>query len=93
MNQSGKAISTNQNRRNIFERLRNGEATPAGDPQAHKLWEACYAMKKLLVRMNDSSPIHIKRNAWIGANATMLPGVTVGENAVVAASTVVKRCA
>jgi len=37
------------------------------------------------------SPILIKRNAWIGAAATILPGVTVGENSVVAAGAVVSR--
>lgn len=36
-------------------------------------------------------PIVIKRNAWIGAGATILPGVTVGENAVVAAGSVVTK--
>lgn len=35
--------------------------------------------------------IHIKRNAWIGANATILPGVVIGENAVVAAGAVVSK--
>lgn len=35
--------------------------------------------------------IHIKKNAWIGANATVLPGVTIGENAVVAAGAVVSK--
>ena len=35
--------------------------------------------------------ITIKRNAWIGAAATILPGVTVGENAVVAAGAVVSK--
>lgn len=35
--------------------------------------------------------VHIKRNAWIGANAIILPGVTIGENAVVAAGAVVSR--
>lgn len=34
-------------------------------------------------------PIHIKKNAWIGANATILMGVTIGENSVVAAGSVV----
>ncbi len=34
-------------------------------------------------------PILVKRNAWIGAGATILPGVTIGENAVVAAGAVV----
>lgn len=35
--------------------------------------------------------IHIKKNAWIGAGAIILPGVTVGENAVVAAGAVVSK--
>lgn len=34
-------------------------------------------------------PVHICRNVWIGAGATILPGVTVGENAVVGAGSVV----
>ena len=34
-------------------------------------------------------PIVIKRNAWIGAAATILPGITIGENSVVAAGAVV----
>ena len=36
-------------------------------------------------------PILIRRNAWIGAGVTILPGVTIGENAVVAAGAVVSR--
>ncbi|GGE86878.1 Acetyltransferase (isoleucine patch superfamily) [Chishuiella changwenlii] len=35
--------------------------------------------------------ILIKRNAWIGANATILPGITIGENAVIAAGAVVSK--
>ncbi|MBF0575096.1 sugar O-acetyltransferase [Dysgonomonas sp. GY617] len=38
-----------------------------------------------------SKPIVIKRYAWIGAGATILPGVTVGENAIVAAGAVVSK--
>lgn len=34
-------------------------------------------------------PIIIKRNAWIGAAATILPGVSIGENSIVAAGAVV----
>lgn len=35
--------------------------------------------------------IHIGKNAWIGAGATILPGVSVGENAVVGAGSVVTK--
>lgn len=39
----------------------------------------------------DLKSILIKRNAWIGAGATILPGVTVGENSIVAAGAVVNK--
>lgn len=164
--------------KDIFERLRNGETIPSGDPQAYRMRDASYATKKLLVQMNESSDpveirnllgkitdseidesttvftplyinygrhtkigknvfinfdctfldlggitieddvliapkvsllseghpvssqnrhslvpghIHIKKNAWIGAGATILPGVTIGENAIVAAGAVVSK--
>ena len=35
--------------------------------------------------------VRICKNAWVGANATILPGVTVGENAIVAAGAVVSK--
>lgn len=40
-------------------------------------------------RTTISSSITIKRNAWVGIGATILPGVTIGENSIVAASAVV----
>lgn len=36
-------------------------------------------------------PVHIGKNAWVGAGATILPGVTVGDNAVVGAGSVVTK--
>jgi len=169
---------SNQHKKDIFERLQNGEPIPSSDPEAYKLSEASFATKKILVQLNNSSdpaeirdllsqitgskidesvavftplyinygkhtkigknvfinfdcvfldlggitiednvliapkvsllseghpvsptarqtlvpgPIHIKKNAWIGAGATILPGVTIGENAVVAAGAVVSK--
>lgn len=36
-------------------------------------------------------PVHIKQGAWIGARAMIMPGVTVGEKAVVAGGAVVTK--
>lgn len=38
-----------------------------------------------------SKPILIKKGAWLGAGATVLSGVTIGENAIVAAGAVVTK--
>ena len=171
-------METNQQIKDIFDRLRNGETIQAIDPEAYKLREASFATKKLLVRMNNSSDpaeirdllsqitgsevdesvavftplyinygkhtkigknvfinfdcvfldlggitiednvliapkvsllseghpvspserqslvpghIHIKKNAWIGAGATILHGVTVGENSIISAGAVVSK--
>lgn len=37
------------------------------------------------------APITIGRNVWIGASATVLPGVTIGDDAVVGAAAVVTK--
>ncbi len=171
-------METNQQIKDVFARLRNGETIRANDAEANKLREASFATKKLLVQMNNSSDpaeirdllsqitaseidesvalftplyinygkhtkigrnvfinfdcvfldlggitiednvliapkvsllseghpvnpierqslvpghIHIKKNAWIAAGATILPGVTIGENSVVAAGAVVSK--
>ena len=162
----------------IFARLRSGESIPFDDPEFHKLRDAAFATRKLLLKLNQSAdpeelrallsqitgreidastaifpplyvnygkhtkigknvfinfdcvfldlggitiedgvfiapkvsllteghpltpenrhsltvgPIHLKRNAWIGAGAIIMAGVTVGENSVVAAGAVVNN--
>lgn len=37
------------------------------------------------------APIHIGKNVWIGANAVVLPGVAIGDHAVIAAGAVVTK--
>lgn len=39
----------------------------------------------------DSKPILVKKGAWIGANSIILPGVTIGENSVVGAGSVITK--
>lgn len=38
-----------------------------------------------------SLPIHIGKNVWIGANSVILPGVTIGDNTVIGAGSIVTR--
>lgn len=37
------------------------------------------------------SPICIGNNVWVGASATILPGITIGDNAIIAAGAVVTK--
>ena len=37
------------------------------------------------------APVHIKKGAWIAVNVVILPGVTIGENAIVSAGSVVVK--
>ncbi len=39
----------------------------------------------------ETAPIRIGRNVWVGAKATILKGVTIGDNAIVGANSVVTR--
>ncbi len=39
----------------------------------------------------DPKPVHLKDNVWVGDHATVLKGVTIGENSVVAAGAVVTK--
>lgn len=40
---------------------------------------------------SDPKPVTVKQGAWLGANVILLPGVTVGRNAVVGAGSVVTK--
>lgn len=37
------------------------------------------------------APVVVDRNVWIGSNTIILPGVTIGDDAVVAAASVVTK--
>ncbi len=46
-------------------------------------------LRKKAVQFN--APIIIKDNAWIGANTCIMPGVTIGENSIIGAGSVVTK--
>ena len=56
-----------------------------------KLITENHAESPALRRHVYSNPITVKRGAWIGAGAIILPGVTIGENSIVAAGAVVTK--
>jgi len=43
------------------------------------------------IRTIMTKEIHIKKNAWIGARVSILPGVTIGENAIVGTGSIVTK--
>lgn len=43
------------------------------------------------IRVLRTKPIHLKKNAWLGARVSVLPGVTIGENAIVGTGSVVTK--
>ena len=43
------------------------------------------------IRVIQTKEIHIKKNAWIGARVNILPGVTIGENAIVGTGSIVTK--
>lgn len=52
----------------------------------HPIWPA-YRLKKY----QHNQQVHIGKNCWLGANVTVLPGVTIGDNTVVGAGSVVTK--
>ncbi|ANK63024.1 DapH/DapD/GlmU-related protein [Loigolactobacillus backii] len=43
------------------------------------------------IRVVKTGAIHIKKNAWLGARVSVLPGVTIGENAIIGTGAVVTK--
>ena len=60
-----------------------------------KIWTINHKFESICVPIHDQgytySAVHIQADVWIGANAIILPGVTVGRGAVIAAGSVVNQ--
>lgn len=42
-------------------------------------------------KLQYNKPVHIGNNVWLGSGATILPGITIGDNAIVGAGSVVTK--
>lgn len=60
----------------------NVVVTTAGHPIDPELRERVYQF---------NLPVHIGRNVWIGAGAVILPGITIGDNSVIGAGSIVTK--
>ena len=60
----------------------NFTVATAGHPILPELREKAYQF---------NMPVHIGRNCWIGAGALIMPGVTIGDNSVIGAGSVVTK--
>lgn len=60
----------------------NVTVATAGHPILPELREKAYQF---------NMPVHIGRNCWLGAHVVVLPGVTIGDNTVVGAGSVVTK--
>jgi acetyltransferase-like isoleucine patch superfamily enzyme len=72
---------------NIFDSLTHPLQAAARHEQVRQIFERGHPLRVSL----DESPVRICDDAWIGAGAMVLRGVTVGEGGVVAAGAVVTK--
>ncbi len=73
----------------IGDDVRIGPGSVICDNDSHKVALSVSERAK----MPNSSPIHIQNNVWIGMNCIVLKGVTIGENTIIAAGSIVtKNC-
>jgi acetyltransferase-like isoleucine patch superfamily enzyme len=72
---------------NIFDSLTHPLQAAARHEQVRQIFEQGHPLKVTL----DENPIKICNDAWIGAGAMVLRGVTVGEGGIVAAGAVVTK--
>lgn len=59
------------------------------DSDFHPLWPA--ETRHLLPAMERDAPVVLGRHVWLGMRVTVLKGVTIGDNSVIAAGSVVTR--
>ena len=69
--------------------MNSGEGTRVGrKPVSDTLNHGVKASER---HASEPKPVVMGKKVWIGANCTLLPGVTIGDNAIIAAGAVVTK--
>ena len=89
----GNRVSINQNCTFLAHaRITVGDNTLIGPNVTIITVNHDYRLEGVLVQTAHSLlPVNIGENVWIGANVVVLPGVTIGNNAVIAAGSIVTK--
>lgn len=68
-----------------------GDHTLIG-PNTH-IYTACHSLdsKERLKDVEFGKPVTIGKNVWIGGNCTILPGISIGDNSIIGAGSVVTK--
>ena len=74
----------------IQEGVKLGANVNVWDTDFHPLDPVARANQKSILEA-PSAPIVLEKNVWVGANSTILKGVTIGENTVVGTMSLVKK--
>jgi acetyltransferase-like isoleucine patch superfamily enzyme len=72
---------------NVFDNLTHPLSAKARHAQVKQIFKSGHPKQICL----DERPVRICDDAWIGANAIVLPGVTIGEGGIVGAGAVVTK--
>ena len=70
------------------EKMLAGQLYDCGDPELLAQW---HKAKNLIREYNQTAPVVIGDNVWIGGGAIILPGVTIGNNVVIGAGSIVTK--
>ena len=76
---------------NCMERIEIGNGTMMGEGVRFYDHDHIYTAEKIEKWQWTTAPIRVGRDCWIGSNATILKGVTIGDNTIIGAGCLIRN--